>query len=193
VLTTQKKRQLKIQKERQIQMKDKDNENNKAMAATASVGTGLVKQDEVSIVENDNTAIDLVLPAEFLADLNAEIESGLKALSIDNLTASRDLIGKDLTVTDAFLMTFQFNDPQERFDGQRVCFEVADEAGIIHYVAKSPQGSNLTYANIFTAARKAGRRMELPRCEFVQLEKGGRAGNRPVILKTTRDTRPRFY
>lgn len=173
-------------------MTSKNIDDKKAMAATAGAdSTAIATKEDMAVANTNRGALELDLPAEFLAGLSAEIESGLKALSIEKLTASRELLNKPLALVDAYTNVFNFNDPTERFEGLRVVFELVDEQGVVYTVAKSPQGSNLRFVDIYNAARKAQRSMVIPYVSFQ--EKGNkRAGNYPVVLCLSPDSKPVF-
>lgn len=173
----------------------KTNDDNKSLAAAAAAGASteaLATTDDNAIAEvGANGGMELELPAEFLAGLSAEIEAGLKALSIEELTASKTLLNKNLHLVDCYTNTFNFNDATERFGGLRVVFELADDAGIVYTVAKSPTGSNLKFADIFNAARKAQKKMIIPNVSFQEKGKP-KAGNMPVVLCLSQNSQPIF-
>jgi hypothetical protein len=130
----------------------------------------------------------LSLPAEFLAELSAEIQADLEMLSIDQLTSATLLLGRPLALLDAFVMQFSFKDTREGDDGQRVVLKVADVNGIVYHVVQSPIGSRLTVVNIFNNCRRAQRRLTLTNMIFKEVGVG-KFNNKPIILSMTSDTR----
>lgn len=169
----------------------KTNDNENKVVAAAAGADAIAVRDNTEIAEVENNGMELELSAEYLAELSSEIEAGLKALTIEKLTPSRDLIGRNLALVDCFTNVFQFDDSTERFGGLRVVFELVDDAGITYTVAKSPVGSNLKFSDIYTAARKAQRAMVIPNVSFQERGKP-RAGNMPVILCLSANSKPMF-
>lgn len=146
--------------------------------------------DDSVMVLNDNVSELSLLPPELLAELTAEIQSDLKSLRIDKLTAPTVLLDQLISVRDAFLMTFS-SFASDKDDGQRIVFEVTDEIGLTYFVPQSPSGSRLTFVNVFNNIRKMQRRLTLTNCKFQHVGQG-KYGNRPIILQPTESTKYLF-
>lgn len=151
--------------------------------------TGLVKANTDSRVSLDAfNSNEMAIPAELLMELTAEIQSDLKSLRINKLTSASKMLGKSVSVKDAFLMTFD-SWVTDKDDGQRCVFEVVDEAtNEVHFVVQNPSGSRLTVVNIYNNVRKTQRQLTLTDCEFKEVG-NGKFGNKAIILLPTEATK----
>lgn len=132
---------------------------------------------------------------QFLAELNADIESTLKQLSVDKLTAAGLLKGQKLTLNDAF--TYEMT-----IDGEsqlKVVFVVSDAKGQIYFVAQNPNSNRDRFVTLYdkvrtaNAAQGANKALSLTNVSFVELEKGGKAGNKPIVLSFSPETKQVWY
>lgn len=167
---------------------EKTKEEGVTVRSTAADARALVREGDNEIATTDDSQ-GVALSNEFLAEISAEIQADLKALTIEQVTSpKKELLNKRLTLHDVFLMVFAgFAEPANNDDGTRAVFEVSDENGIVYYVAQSPTGSRLTYVGIWNNVRKAQRKLTLTNVEFHEVGRP-KFGNQAVILQPTKDT-----
>lgn len=127
--------------------------------------------------------------ASLLSELNADIDAGIKAASVDQFTSPTSLIGVNLNLIDAFPYEMTVNGESE----MRVMF-VLDREGEVIYVPQNPNSSRDRFVDIYNKVRQANsvsgenRQLTITNVVFNQLEKGGRSGNKPIMLQFTKDT-----
>lgn len=117
----------------------------------------------------------------------AEIQSSLKSLVIDKLTAASTLLDRPLNVHDAILMTFEGFKKEGKDNGERVVFEVSDADGVVYNVAQGAIGSRMTVVKIFDNIRKLQKNLTLTNCYFKEVGKPV-GGNTPIILFPSNET-----
>lgn len=159
-----------------------------ALTAPASQGVAVAGGANDIELEGGDLA---TLPPEFIAEITAQIQGDLKTLFVDKLTSAKSLMENEtnLLVNDAFLMNFQFSD--DKFNGQRVVYEVISDSGLTYYVAQSPIGSRLSWVSLFENVRKIGRKLTIPNCQFREVGTG-KFGNRPIILSPSTNSKPQI-
>jgi hypothetical protein len=128
--------------------------------------------------------------ASLLSELNADIDAGIKAASVDQFTSPTSLIGENLNLVDAFPYEMTVAGETE----MRVMFVLDRGNGELLYVPQNPNSSRDRFVDIYNKVRQANsvsgenRQLTITNVVFNQLEKGGRSGNKPIMLQFTKDT-----
>ena len=149
--------------------------------------TGLAVRETQAIAEaQPNAEIGLML-----AELQADIESTIKELSVDKLTAAGTLLNKIVTLNDAFSFDMTIDGETET----KVLYVVSDNENT-YFVAQNPNANRLKFVTLFDKVRTASaasgnnKQLALTNVRFETLEHSkGKAGNKPIALMFTKDTK----
>jgi hypothetical protein len=153
--------------------------------------TGLAVRQQQAVQTNDYVpAFDLVK-----AQLDAELEKNLRQLSVTEFISPSAVLdsanpGASSAVFD-LLDCFEFeivDDGEVKEIAMYVC-DFGGEVGV-KMIAQSMSTQRERWLNTFKSARVAKIQLTLTQVRFRRLEKGGKAGNKPIVIELTRESTP---
>lgn len=158
-----------------------ENENSNAIATTSE--TAVATTDNTAVANFPGTREQLEILKELIA-LEQRVEGGFEGgISPTDLAAA----GVVFDIIDAYCFDYTDSDGEVQ---PKVVFQIQEQGtGLVHNVMQSLDraGIRKTYADLFSTYKALGTpHAPLVGYHYVQAEKGGKAGNLPMILKKVR-------
>lgn len=148
---------------------------------------GLMRQDSQAL-NVTGESFDLAK-----AQLDAELETQLRQLSVTEFVSPTSLLDSDkpLAMSKPFNLIdcFEF-EIQEKDELKTIVIYLCDfgEKDGLKTVAQSLSSQRERWLNTFKTARVAKIQLTLTNVRFRRLDKGGKAGNKPIIIEITKQS-----